>query len=288
MRARIDFGFTPLLLGSLLAAGVAGPALAQTGSPAQALLDDKFVASMGLFVVQSDVTARLNGQSSTNPDVDFDKTFGKPSDSTRFRADALWRITPTHHARFMYFNDNVSRSATISQDIKWGDYTFQANGVVQSERKYSIFELAYEYAFMRQPTYEVAGTFGVHYSDVSLKLSGSGTITDSNGNISPIGSVSKEGSAPVPLPVIGLRAGWVVAPQWYIDGQAQFFKVNVNGVDGSLSDLRLGATWMFNPNFGLGLGYNRFYTRVDVSKDAYNGNVKFGYSGFQTYLTGAF
>ncbi|MCI4428668.1 MAG: hypothetical protein JHC40_05825 [Burkholderiales bacterium] len=288
MRARIDFRFTPLLLGSLLAAGVAGPALAQTGSPAQALLDDKFVASMGLFVVQSDVTARLNGQSSTNPDVDFDKTFGKPSDATRFRADALWRITPTHHMRMMYFKDDVTRSATLSQDVKWGDYTFLAGGGVQSERKTSIFELAYEYAFMRQPTYEVAGTFGVHYTDLSLKLSGSGQITDGSGNTTTGVSKSVEGSAPVPLPVIGLRAGWVVAPQWYIDGQVQFFKVNVNGVDGSLSDLRAGATWMFNPNFGLGLGYNRFYTKVDVSKDSYNGNVKFGYSGFQAYLTGAF
>ena len=288
MKSRIGFRLTPQLLCSLLAAGVAGPALAQTASPAQALLDDKFVISLGVFVVTSDVKARLNGQSTTNPDVDFDQTFGKPSDSTRFRADALWRITPTHHARFMYFKDDVTRSATLSQDVKWGDYTFQANGVVQSERKVSIFEVAYEYAFMRQPTYEVAGTFGVHYTDLSLKLSGSGTITDSNGNVTTGVSRSVEGSTPVPLPVIGLRAGWVVAPQWYLDAQGQFFKVNVNGVDGSLSDLRVGATWMFNPNFGLGLGYNRFYTHVDVSKDSYNGNLKFGYSGLQAYLTGAF
>lgn len=288
MRPRTGFRFTPLVLGSLFAAGVAGPALAQTASPAQALLDDKFVMNLGMFVLSTDVTARLNGQSSTNPDVDFDQTFGKPSDSTRFRADALWRITPKHHMRFMYFNDDVTRSATINQDIVWGDYTFHAGGGVEAQRKFSIFEVAYEYAFMRQPAYEVAGTFGVHYSDISLRLSGSGQITDGSGNTTTGVSISKEGSAPVPLPVIGLRGGWVVAPQWYIDGQAQFFKVNVNGVDGSLSDLRLGATWMFNPSFGLGLGYNRFYTKVDVSKDAYNGNVKFGYSGFQAYLTGAF
>lgn len=288
MRPRIGFGFTPLLLGSLLAAGVAGPALAQTAAPAQTLLDGKFVMNLGMFAVTNDVTARLNGQSSTNPDVDFDKTFGKPSDSTRFRADALWRITPTHHARFMYFKDDVTRSATLSQDIEWGDYTFHAGGNVQSQRKYSIFEVAYEYAFMRQATYEVAGTIGVHYSDVSLKLSGSGQITDGNGNTTTGVSFSKEGSAPAPLPVIGLRAGWVVAPQWYVDAQAQFFRANVSGVDGSVSDLRVGATWMFNRNYGLGLGYNRFYTKVDVNKDAFNGNLKFGYSGLQAYLTGAF
>jgi hypothetical protein len=287
MKPRTRCGFIPLWLGSVLAAGVAGPALAQTAAPAQNLLDSKFVASLGLFLVETDVTARFNGQT-TNGDVDFDKTFGKPSDATRFRADALWRITPTHHMRFMYFKDDVERSATISQDIEWGDYTFHAGGNVQAQRKVSIFEVAYEYAFMRQPTYEVAGTIGVHYADVSLRLSGSGQITDGSGNVTNGVSKTVEGSVPAPLPVIGLRAGWVVAPQVYIDAQAQLFRAEVNGVDGSVSDVRVGATWMFNRNYGLGLGYNRFYTRVDVSKDSYNGNLKFGYSGLQAYLTGAF
>ena len=283
MKAKIACRFTPSLLCSLLAAGVAGPALAQTASPAQALLDDKFVVSLGAFIVQNDVTARLNGQSANNPDVDFDKTFGKPSDATRIRADALWRITPTHHLRFMYFDNDLTRSRVLDQDIQWGDYTFAKGSNVEANTKSTIYELAYEYAFMRQPTYEVAATFGVHYSDVSLKLSGAATI-----NGTPVSFTSKEASAPVPLPVLGLRAGWVVAPQWYIDAQAQFFKVNYNGIDGSLSDLRVGATYMFSRNFGLGLGYNRFYTKVDVSKDTFDGRLKFGYSGLQAYMTGAF
>ncbi len=283
MSSNIASRSVPVFVFGALGCGAAGSAFAQSASPAQALLDDRFVFNLGAFVMQTDVTARLNGQSTTNPDVDFDKTFGKPNDATRVRADALWRITPTHHARFMYFNNSQTRSRVLSEDVVWGDYTFAAGSGVEASTKFSIAEFAYEYAFMRQPSYEVAGTFGIHYTDISLKLSGNATV-----NGTPVSGATKEASAPAPLPVIGLRAGWVVAPQWYVEAQAQFFKVNVNGVDGSLSDLRLGATYMFNRNFGLGMGYNRFYTKVDVSKDTFDGRLKFGYSGLQAYLTSTF
>jgi hypothetical protein len=268
---------------AVLAAAGGGPAFAQASSPAQALLDDKFVVNLGMFVVQTDVTARLNGTSSNNPDIDFDHTFGKPKDATRGRADALWRITPTHHLRLMYFNNDQTRAATLAQDVTWGDYTFAAGSYVEAKQNYSITALSYEYAFMRQPSYEVAGTFGIHYTDISLKLTGSASV-----NGSPVQIASKEGSAPAPLPVIGVRAGWVVAPEWYVDAQAQFFRVSYNGIDGNISDLRLGGTWMFSRHMGLGLGYNRFYTRVDMSKDTFNGSLKFGYSGLQAYVTGSF
>jgi len=273
----------PVFLCGVLAAAAASPAFAQSSSPAQALLDDSFVVSLGIFVLQTDVKARLNGQSVTNPDVDFDQTFGKPSDATRVRADALWRITPTHHLRFMYFDNSQTRSRQLANDVTWGDYTFQAGSSVEAKTQYKINELVYEYAFMRQPTYEVAGTFGIHYTDVSLRLTGNAIV-----NGVPVTASSKEGSAPMPLPVIGLRAGWVVAPQWYVDTMGQFFKVNVNGVNGSVSDLRVGGTYMFNRNFGLGLGYNRFITSIDVSKTSFDGRLRFGYSGLQAYLTGAF
>ncbi len=65
---------------------------------------------------------------------------------------------------------------------------------------------------------------------------------------------TKKGSVSAPLPVIGVRAGWVVAPQVYLDAQAQYFKAKVDDIDGSVLDLRAGATWMFSQNFGVGRG----------------------------------
>ena len=287
MRESTSWGAGRAAAGALLCAGAMGSAHAQM-SPAQAVLNNTFVGSLGGFIVTTDTTARLNGSSSTNPDIDFDQTFGNANDSTRVRADALWRITPTHHLRFLYFDNRTTRSRTIDRNVQWGDYTFQAGGLVEAETKFRIYELAYEYAFLRQPDFELSGTFGVHYMDLKTRLSGNATITNGQGGVSAAGSVTKESSVPLPLPVVGLRAGWAVAPQWYLEGQGQFFKANIGDYDGRITDLRASATWMFSPGFGVGLGYNKFITKVDVDKTSFNGAARLSYSGLQLFVTGTF
>jgi len=274
-----------LLAGVLLAA--TSVARAQL-TPAQGLIQNKFVFNVGGFIVGTDVNAHLNGSSSTNPDIDFDQTFGNGSDSTRVRADALWRITPNHHLRFLYFNNVAERTRAIDRNIAWGDYTFQAGAVVEARTKFQIYELAYEYALFRTPDLEVSGSFGVHYMHLSQQLSGTATFTDANGVTSAASFTRKENSVPVPLPVLGVRAAWAFAPQWVLEGQGQIFKADISGYDGKVTDLRAGVTWMFSPNFGAGVGYNRFITTVETEKEKFNGRVRLGYSGVQLYLTGAF
>ena len=287
MKEKKAVSFVHLAACALVAAGFAGGAQAQ-GGPAQILLDGKVVGNLGGFFLDTDVKARLNGESTNNPDVDFDKTFGKGSDNTRIRGDVLWRITPTHHLRFLYFDNSVTRKRVIDEDIAFGDDVFHAGGEVKAKTSLKIGELAYEYAFIRQPTFELAGSFGVHWVDTSLRLSGDATVTDSNGNSSEVSGATKTGSVSAPLPVLGIRAGWVVAPQIYLDAQGQYFQAKINGIDGHLTDLRAGATWMFSQNFGVGIGYNRFTAHMKTDKDNFDGRLRVGYSGFQAFLTGAF
>jgi hypothetical protein len=268
-----------LVVGGLLGAAAATCAFAQN---AQGLINNPFVASLGAFIVNNDVKATLNGQS-TNSEVNFNDEFGRASDATRVRLDAMWRINPKHHVRFMWFENKLSRDKVLDRDINWDDVTYHVGANVHYENKVSIYELAYEYAFLRAPTYEVAATGGIHYSKFELLLSGTGTVGNNPGSFQ-----SKSSSLPAPLPVVGIRGGWAFAPDWYGEALGQLFKVNIDGYNGNWFDARLGVTWMFTRNFGAGLGYNRFTTRVDVSKSNFNGNVKFGYSGIQAYLTGTF
>lgn len=272
----------------LSAALGAGSALAQSASPAQALLDNSWVLNLGAFVLATDTRASLNGQSLTNPEIDFDQTLGTADDATRVRGDALWRITPVHHLRFSYFNNSINRSKVIDNDFAWGDYTFKADGQVDSRQSMKVYELAYEYAFMKQPTYEVSAILGLHVADQAFELSGNATVTRPDGSTSPAQGTVTSNSLTAPLPVVGLRGAWVVSPQWLLEASGQFFKLKYDDIDGNWSNLQASATWMFNQNFGLGFGYNRFATRVDASKNNFNGQLRTGYSGLQTFLTGTF
>ena len=52
--------------------------------------------------------------------------------------------------------------------------------------------------------------------------------------------------------------------------------------------MRAGVTWMYNHHLGLSAGYEKFITRVDVSKTNFNGNLNLGYSGLLFNVTGVF
>ena len=105
---------------------------------------------------------------------------------------------------------------------------------------------------------------------LSQQLSGTATFTDANGSTTTA-FTRKENSVPLPLPVIGVRAAWAFAPQWVLEGQGQIFKADIDGYDGRITDLRAGVTWMFSQNFGAGVGYNRFVTTVETSKEKFDG-----------------
>jgi hypothetical protein len=210
------------------------------------------VINLGAFVLTSDLRANLNGSSRQNPEVDFDEAFGSSHDASRVRADVLWRIAPAHNMRFMYFSNTKNRSQRISEVLEWGDITYDVGAEVDFRYRMEIYELVYEYAFLRRPTYEIAASAGVHFTDMTLQLSGTATVTDPDGGTRTESAASKTSSLPAPLPVLGLRAGWVVSPSWYLDAQIQYFRASYDGFDGYWSDIKLGATWMYNRNVGIG------------------------------------
>jgi hypothetical protein len=262
---------------------------APTATPSQRFLTETVVLDVGIFVLGTTTKASLNGQNVNNPEIDFNRTFGTGSDTSRLRIDGLWRITPRQHIEFMYFTNSITRTRTINDPIDWGNYQFQANGEVTAKNRLSVYELGYEYAFVRKPTFELAGSFGIHFTKASLGLSGQATLLDSSGNSSGSSfEANKTASVPAPLPVLGLRAGWAFAPHFILDGQVQVFDFSYNAFHGHWTDFNVGLKYLFNSHFGIGIGYDDFSTNLSLSKNSFNGRLKLGYKGGLIQLTGAF
>ena len=130
---------------------------------------------------------------------------------------------------------------------------------------------------------ELSGSGGVHTLKFDASLSGNVT-TPGGGTETRAASSSVTG----PLPVIGFRLLWDMGHNFYLDGLAQFFYISFDNFDGSISDVKLTATWMPWRNFGVGLGYNNFRTRVDVGKNDFDGRLVFNYRGAMAFVTFAF
>jgi hypothetical protein len=284
------------LAGNLLA----NPVLAQSavsinsstvveGTSTPGYLSDRFSLSVGTFIVSSKLDSTLKGNATTaNAPVDFSRDFGMDNGNGIFRTDALWRITPKHDLRFVWFHHDTNRNRTFDHDITWGDYTFLANGSISADSKLDVYELSYEYAFIRRPTFQLAAGGGVHVLNMSIKLAGQATVTDANGSVTQASYSSSNSSLPAPLPVIGARAAWAVTPNIFIEPEAQWLSFHYDGYHGSWWDLRVAGKWMFSRHFGLGLGYDYFHANLDVEKARFNGNVTLGYSGLQAMIVGSY
>jgi len=265
---------------------------ARADSPAQDLLNNRFTFALGGFLVTSDIRGSLLGSANTNDQqIDFDKQFGIDTEQTRWRGELLWRISPTQHVRFSYFDNDVRGKRILNQDLAWGDYTFKVGAQMTAETEFSVYELGYELAFLRQANYEIVAMVGIHLVDLTLKLSGNASLTVDT----PTGPVERaatfttsSNSVPAPLPVFGFRGDWAVSPHVYLDASAEIFSLSYEGISGNWSDLRAGASWMFSKHFGVGLGYERFVTHADVSKGSFSGRLNFGYQGLLLYLRGGF
>jgi hypothetical protein len=248
------------------------------------LLNDKFMISVGTFLLDTKTKVSLNGSAGTSgTEVDWNKDLGL-QDSDRFRVDATWRFAKRHKLRALYFNTSSSASRTLNRDITIRDTVYSVDTTLTVEASETVAELAYEYVFMIRDTFELSGTAGLHVVKFDFGASGTGSV-----NGGPTGQFSSNSAAATaPLPVFGVRALWEFYPLWYLDGQAQIFALKIDKYDGRLSDLRLGVTRMFGHHFGVGVGYNQFNTKVTVDDTKFDGTVKWRYGGGLLYLTGSF
>ncbi len=183
----------------------------------------------------------------------------------------------------MFFENNRSASRTLERRIVFGDAVYEINARVEAELDMQIIEVAYEYAFLKRDNLEVAGSFGIHDLIVDATIRG--------GVASPSGSaavVEEGGDVNGPLPVIGLRVFWHIGGKFYLDGLAQVFAIEYDKYGGRLRDFKAGVTWFPWRNVGFGVAYNKFFGRIEVDDDDFDGIVEAEYAGPIVYVTVAF
>jgi hypothetical protein len=209
-----------------LAAITLGSASVVRADEAPNMLTDPFHIALGTFIVNSEPSIQLNGETSRGDNVNFDEALGG-GDASRFRLDADWRFgdSKRHKVRALAFAMNRERTEAIDEEINWGDVTYPVNAKVDAKFEFSVIELAYEYAFWQRDNYEVNGSIGLHYTSLEASLKASSTTTGQTLNL------SNEASVDAPLPVIGLRGIWKLPHNFFIDAQGQFFALSIDEYD---------------------------------------------------------
>ena len=239
------------------------------------VINSEFDLSLGIFVLDTSTTLRVDGTDQLGTDVNLERDLGLSSTNS-FRVDGFWRFAKRHKIRIEYFDEGRSAQHTLDQPIIIGDQTFDVNTQVNARVKNVTIEAAYEYAFMRGEKYELAGSLGVH--DMYYKLSVSAVGETVNASRSARADVNG------PLPVIGLHYLWQFTPQWNLDALVELFAAKVSPYNGTLQNYNIAIAYAPTKHFGLGLGWNEFILRASVDSSGFNGTMSFRYGGLRAFV----
>src|SRR5690606_13899451 len=98
---------------------------------------------------------------------------------------------------------------------------------------------------------DVALTFGIQVLEVEANAEvRSRVVRDSETGVTP-------------LPLIGVEGRYDFNDRWSLEARFQYVSVEIDDVEGSLTDARAALTWRMNPHLAFGLGYRNFNVDVD-------------------------
>ncbi len=238
------------------------------------LLPDGFMLRAGGYRIQnSDTILRLDANNlPVGTYVDFHDTLGGDNQTTIFRLDGLYRFNDKHGLGFSYYSLKFTGSRVLDQDIQWGDVTFPINAKVDSEIKFDVYKLNYQYSLFHNNKVELGASFGLHIMKMSASITAIGIAE------------SQSEAVTAPLPVFGLYADYNFTPRFSAFYTYQWFFVNYKDkIKGGLQDFLIGLEYRVFRNVALGIAYNRFALEVESKGDATTLHVDTSWNGGMLY-----
>ena len=244
-----------MLLMSCALAGV----LATHGARAQDRLvspfEDYFRLTAGLLSASSQTEMRLDADDGTpGTVVSGEDDLGLREKGEMGDVELEIRIRERHRLRFNYFRVDRSGSQIIDRQIEFGNDTFDAGDLVESQLDWREFSITYGYTFLRRERYEIYGTFGLHLAEVLA----AGEVSADD--------IREEESGTFPIPALGAGTLVRVNDRFHIEARVDYLSVGYQDIEGELLDLRGSVLYRFNRNLALGAAYV-FTKREATSED---------------------
>jgi len=235
--------------------------------------NDRFSISLGAFITDRDTDTRLDSETlGRGTDIDFEDALGLDASGTFARLDGYYRFNRRHRFDFAVFDLSRDASATIDEQIQFGDEIFDINTVVSAEADLLIVKAAYTWSFLVADGGYLGLTAGLYTASAKASIS------------EPTAGRAESDDLTAPLPVVGLRGEYAIAPRWTLRGSGEIFKIEIDDVDGSLSDFYVGVDYQVVDRMAIGLGYNSVSIDIDSTNTDFSGDLDWTYDGALLYF----
>lgn len=236
-------------------------------------LPDRTMIRLGGFSVRdADTLVRLDSSAApVGLFVDFEDTLGGETDADVVRLDGLYRFDDRHALGYSWYALKFTGRRAIGTEIRWGNETFSVGATVDSEVRFDVFKLSYQYSLFHKDEAELGVLAGLHVMRATAALGAAGT-----------GEVRE--SVTAPLPVFGVFANYRFSPRWSSYFNYQLFFINYEDkAKGGLQDLMVGLEYRLSRHVALGAALNGFAMDLEARDDAATLHVNTSWSGWMLY-----
>jgi hypothetical protein len=227
----------------------------------------------GYHVRNADTIVRLDANDlPVGAYIDFDQTLGGATSATVGRLDGLYRFNEHHGLGLSWYALKFKGSRVLQKDLAWGDQTFTANTQVDSELRFDVYKLNYQYSLFHNEKAELGALVGLHIMRTFVSINAVGI------------SQSQSQTVTAPLPVFGLFADYNFTPRLSAYYNIQIFSINYQDkVKGGMQDTLIGLEYRLFRNVALGTAYNRFSLNMDIKGDAATLHLDSSWNGLMGY-----
>ena len=242
-------------------------------------VDERVRLSLGFMHVASTTDIRLDSSAGVpGTEVNAEHVLGLDGTDFEPKFQAEVRAGERHRLRFDYFTLDRTGQATIGTPVIFRDVVLQTGDPVETDLSLRTLGITYEYSFIHRENFELAATVGVNDTDISAQARVS----------TPTRHVDQKEDQAGPEPTIGLDSTYVLSKRFYLDARAQYFKLAIDHLDGSLGFYELAGLYRFRPNLSFALGYTMAKATLTSRQSGTSGHFDFDSKGPEFFVRVAF
>jgi hypothetical protein len=240
---------------------------------------EKGSLSIGGFISTTNSEFQLNSETlGAGAVVDMEDALDLDSDVTTYRIDGFYRFGSTrrHQVEAHYYRSDREGSRILGEDLQIGDTVFPTGTGVQTELDLWFLNVNYSYAFLQDDRVRLAAAAGLHVTGIKFDISAPGF------------GLQEAEDVTAPLPVLGLRADFVLTERWRMWAGTDVFYLSYDEFRGALLDASIAVEYLPFKHVGFGLGLNTVRYTLEAEGDGalcdIDGKLKYDFTGALLYV----
>ena len=220
--------------------------------------------------------------------INFEDIFDLPVYERDWNMEGFYRFSERGYVDFGYVDFERKASHILSEDLDWGDVTYQADAVVTAGFGTAFAYAAYRHDFLREDRVHISGSAGFSYLSLDSSLEASGNVVDENGT--PIsGDVKKEANVSFPVPIFGLQVDWGLTKRQAIQMYWRTLYIDYQDFAGGITQSAIRYEWYMQKHFAIGGGLNTY--RINIRRyetGDFTARFQYQVAGLEVFLKMAY